>query len=253
MSKKRLRARLWEHPHFEVLCIPPLLLTHRLCYDLVGVLQSGREVNYADALITPLDLHIPYIPIFILPYVLTWAYAFFIAAYAILLKTYDQQTFRYFYLSFLMLTGLECVLWYSFPASIMIRVPPHVLADSGWLGALTAYVYERATPWNVIPSAHIAFAYIAWLFSSHFAPPGGNRLFFLLFVLVCLSVLFVKNHYIVDIAGGVALGHLVYHLVFLPALRRNVLGDLSPTALVGICYTLVAFVVLCYGGVMGWL
>ena len=133
MPKKHLRARLWEHPHFEILCIPALLIIHRLCYDLVGIVLADGNVNYADYLVTPLDLHIPYVPIFILPYVLTWAYAVFIAVYAILLKTYDHQTFRYFYLSFLALTALQCLLWYSFPASIMIRVPQDVLAENGWL------------------------------------------------------------------------------------------------------------------------
>ena len=251
MKKKRPQLTFWGHPLWESLCIPPLLLTHRLSYDLIGAILSKNDTNYGHFLVTSWDSQIPYIPFFVLPYLLTWAYAAFIFIYAVICRTYDKQTFRYFYLSFIVLTGLECFLWYNFPASILIRASADVLSNSGLFGSLTAYVYERATPWNVIPSAHIAFAYIAWLFSKHFAPSGHRWLFLFFFFLITLSVVFIKNHYLVDIAGGILLGHLVYKFVFLPASRHKILVKFSTTAIVGFHYVVFAFATSFYLLILG--
>ncbi len=243
----------WKHTYWEALCIPPLLLTHRFCYDLVGAALSGKEngMNYAYLLATPLDLRIPYIPLFILPYLLTWLYGLFIFIYAAVCGTYNHQTFRYFYLSFVFLTLLECIVWYNFPASINLRAPAEVLSSSGWLGSLTGYVYERATPWNVIPSAHIAFAFIAWLFSKHFAPAQQRWLFLLVFIITGFSVVFIKNHYLADIIGGMAAGYLVYQLIFLPAFRRGLLARLPTYAMLIMSYSIFFIAAICYIRVIG--
>lgn len=246
VATERLRTNRLKNPYWEAMCILPLLLTHRLCYNLIGAVLSRHDTDYGRLLATAWDFDIPYVPVFVLPYLFTWVYAGFIFFYTIASRTYDQQTFRYLYLSSLVMTGVECLIWYSFPASVLIRVATDELSRSGWLGALTAYVYEKATPWNAIPSAHISFSYIAWLFSKHFAPAGQRWLFLLLFILICLSVLFIKNHYLVDIAGGMALGHLIYMLVFLPASRRKILAGLSTSAMLGFYYLVYALAAIFY-------
>lgn len=220
--------------YLEIVCVPLLMVFHRLCYDLTGILLSGGAVDHGPLLRTRLDEWIPFVPVFVLPYILTWGYGGFIVLYALLSRTYDHRLFRYFYLAFLLMTGVECLLWLAFPAQISIRAEAAELARSGLLGELTAYVYQRATPWNVIPSAHIAFAWLAWLFSAHFAKTGHRWLFLALFSLVVLSVLFIKNHYLADVAGGVLLGQLIYWLVFRPACRRGLLDGLPGFLVVGV-------------------
>jgi len=251
MGRDNSQTTLWGHPFWEALCIPALVITHRLSYDLIGTILSKKGLNYGHFLVTSWDFEIPYIPFFILPYLFTWAYAAFIFFYAVICGTYDRQTFRYFYLSFIVLTGLECLLWYNFPASILIRASADMLSSSGFLGSLTAYVYERATPWNVIPSAHIAFAYIAWLFSKKFAPSGHRWFFLFLFFFISLSVVFIKNHYLVDIVGGVVLGHLVYTFVFLPASNRKILAGLSTISILVFHYLILALAGVLYLAILG--
>jgi membrane-associated phospholipid phosphatase len=230
----------------------PLLFTHRLCYELIGSILSQDSTDYGRFLITSWDLAIPYIPVFVLPYLFTWVYACFIILYTIMTGTYRKNMFRYFYLSILIETGVECLIWYNFPASILIRANAEAINSNGWLGGLTAYVYERATPWNVIPSAHIAFSYTVWLFSKHFAPKPQRSLFLLLFIFIVLSVVFIKNHYLIDIAGGMVLGHLVYLLVFLPASKHKILDGLS-TPVVLSFYCLVFFLAtVIYQVVLGY-
>lgn len=238
-------------PYWESLCILPLLIIHRLCYSLVGTLLSRNSTDYGPFLITAWDLKIPYIPIFVLPYMFTWVYGGIVLLYVAVNHTYERQTFRCIYLSILVMTAVDALLWYSFPASISIRVPVSELANSGWLGALTSHVYEKATLWNVIPSAHIGHAYLIWLLSKHFAIPGQRWLFLFLFILTGLSVVFIKNHYLVDVAGGMLLGHLIYMLVFLPAWKGKLLESFSTTTILGIPFALCALTVLSYLMIMG--
>ena len=234
------------HPYWEMLCIPPLILTHRMCYNFTGELLARQETDYYNILISNWDLTLPYIPFFILPYLFAWIYALFILAYTFFTGTYNNIIFRYFYFSFFILTGLESLIWYFFPASITIRVTPDILANSGWLGSLTTYVYERATVWNVFPSAHISSAYIIMLFSKHFAPPKQRWLFVVLFLLITLSAVFIKNHYLIDLAGGVMIGHFVYHFIFLLAYKRDLLGKISTRTVLGINYLIFAVTAVLY-------
>ncbi len=234
------------NPHWEILCIPALILIHRFCYNLIGIVNSWNDVDYGPVLATTWDYTIPYIPVFILPYLFTWVYAGFIIFYAAIYGTYDRSLFRYFYLTFLSLTCIECIFWYLFPASILIRTSPEVLAHNGLLGSLTAYVYEHATPWNVIPSAHIAFSYTVWLLSKHFAPAGKRWLFLFLFFSIALSVVFIKNHYLVDIAAGMLLGKLTYFLVFLPAVKHDILARFSTTHILIFSSLLCTFIAVTY-------
>lgn len=243
VSRWRTLAR---HPFWEFLCIPALLIYHRYSYDLAGSLNARGSADYGPVLLTALDPQIPYVPIFVLPYVLTWGYAIFIYIYAIRFRTYDHLLFRHIYLSFLVMTAVETALWLSFPAKISIRIASEELALHGLLGDLTAYVYARATPWNVFPSAHIAFAYIGWVFSAHFAKREHRSLFVIIFILISLSVLFIKNHFLLDIAGGILLAELVYRVVFLPANKHQLLHKISAITMIGTCCAAAAITVLSY-------
>jgi hypothetical protein len=232
--------------HWELLCIPFAQVFHRLCYDGVGHVLDRGKTDHAPLLLMPVDSWIPYVPVFILPYVLIWAYGVAIAAYTLYFRTYDHLLFRYFYLSFVLLTVVECLVWMAFPAKISIRAGPDALAAAGWLGDLTAYVYGKATPWNVFPSAHVAFAYAGWLFSAHFARREHRKWFLATLGVVVLSVLLIKNHFVLDIVGSVLVVHIVYHGAFLPALRRRLLHTLPTTAMLGGC---VAAVAIAIGGI----
>ncbi len=246
-------ASLPKQPYLEALCIPPLLFTHKLLYDLIGALLSHGTTDYGPLLATSFDVHIPYIPIFIVPYVLTWAYGGIILGYSIYCGTYDHHTFRYFYLTFLALIGVECLIWYNFPASITIRVSPSVLSESGWLGELTAYVYKNATTYNVIPSAHIAFAFLTWLFSKHFALAHHRWMFLVLLLITSFSVVFIKNHYVIDIFGGVGLGYLVYRLVFIPASKFQILAGFTSQTILATIYLIFILTSVSYCWVLGGL
>lgn len=233
-------------PYWEVLCIPPIMLVHRVGYVATGEILSRQEQDHSGLLLTALDEKIPFVPLFIVPYLLVWIYPLIVVIYAAASGSYDRMMFRYFYFTSLVMTAVECLIWYQFPASIDIRVPAEALAEHGLLGSLTAWTYQRATPWNVFPSAHIAFSFLVLLFSRHFARAGHLWLFVLAFVLIAASVVFVKNHYLVDVAGGMALAIIGYAAVFRPALHLRILHRLSTCLMVSSCYLVGLGVGLAY-------
>jgi len=226
-AKNTAMSNAFFGSHWELACLFPVILSHNLWYDLTGKLLEQGKTDYKDVLFTPLDGMIPYIPVFILPYLLTWVSGIVIIAYSLVAKTYDKTTFRYFYFSIFVMVVFENLLWNAFPASISIRVASDVLAENGFLGELTAYVYQNATIWNVFPSAHIAFVYLFYLFSKYFALPGQRWLFVVFFIIVLLSVVFVKNHYVVDIVGGMVMAQVIYSWVFLPSRKHKLFDRLS--------------------------
>lgn len=214
----------------ETLCIPMLMIIHRLLYNLSGFLLDQQERDYGAFLISPLDPAIPYLPIFVLPYFGTWLLGLAVLAYVFTFNTGNIAVFRSIYASVVFTTFLEFVFWLCFPASISLRVDMNELMEGGIFDLWLATIYASATPWNVFPSAHVAFAFMAWLYSSHLARREHRIWFQLVCVLICLSVVFVRNHYLVDIPAGLAVTYLGYRLVFQPSLNSNFFANFSTAA-----------------------
>jgi len=218
----------------EILCIPALMLFHRLAYDLVGTLHEGGTRDLGPWLETPLDRAIPFVALFSIPYLFAWVYPLLVPAYVALTRRYHKQLFRSIYLTFFTMTVAEALLWWLLPARISIRVPVSSLAQHGWLGDLTGYAYGHATPWNVMPSGHIAFAYLTWLLSRHFARRADHWFFLAMCVLICASTLLIRNHFVLDVFGGLLVGHLAYLCVFRPAFRSRLLSGFSTLGVVSL-------------------
>ncbi len=235
----------------EALSIPAVMIIHRLLYNVSGYVLDNGTRDYGALLETPLDRLVPYVPVFILPYLMTWVLGLMVFAYVLAFRTYDRRVFRALYLAVLAGTLAEFTIWQIFPASISLRVPPEILAQHGWLGGLTQYAYDNATPWNVFPSAHISHAAIAWIFAGHFSRPEHRRAFFAVFVAICLCVVLVRNHYLVDIASGILVTILTYQLVFLPILRSERVQGITSAGWLAAVYGACGVVMLITYTIMG--
>ena len=204
-----------------------LMIIHRLAYNLSGFLLDRQDTDYGPMLLTSADLTIPYVSIFVLPYAGTWLLGLAVIAYAIVFRTGNYKIFRGIYAAVLFTTLLEFLIWLLIPASISLRVDMQVLQAGGVFDQWLAAIYGSATPWNVFPSAHVGFAAMIWLYSKHLALPQHQIWFLLCCVSICLSVLFVRNHYLLDIPAGLAVTYIGYRFVFLPCIKGGVLDRLS--------------------------
>ena len=146
----------------------------------------------------PLDDMIPFRPAWVLIYVLS--FASWTVTYFLLFRQRKEHVYRNCaaYLLTLVLTG-----------TIFMLVPgamerPEV-PGKGFFSWLTRFVYFVDQPNNLFPSLHVICSYYCWraLFDTEGIPLWYRRFNFVFLLLVCCSILFVKQHVFVDIPSGV--------------------------------------------------
>lgn len=155
----------------------------------------------------PLDRRIPFCPFFVVLYC-TW-YPFWVVTGLYLLK-HHRDAFRR-YMRFLALTFfLSELIWILVPNGQDLR--PHILAQDDFFSAVLSALYRIDTNTNVFPSVHVLGAVGAAL--ALWDALGRQRPWLctgwtVLAVLISLSTLFVKQHSLLDVTGGLVLSLLV--------------------------------------------
>ena len=155
----------------------------------------------------PLDNAIPFCEWFVLFYC-TW-YPLLVAAGLYLLLR-DAPAFRR-YMAFLAVTFFASVLiWFLLPNGQDLR--PQVFPRENFPTTLIAALYHIDTNTNVFPSVHVVGSVGAALavwdsprLRSHPLPRLGVPV---LAALICVSTLFIKQHSVLDVAGGLVLSLL---------------------------------------------
>ena len=154
----------------------------------------------------PLDARIPYVPAWVWVYSLLYYPA--ILCVNVVLKSAEQFTRVAF--SYFVLLALQAVFFVVLP----VRTPPHWRAPKGRAGPagyserLLALVQRYDAPSNSFPSMHTSVAMLTALhLCGHFGP-----LAFAFPVLIGLSCVFTKQHYLVDVPAGATLAWLAYRV-----------------------------------------
>lgn len=142
----------------------------------------------------PIDDKIPLIPIFIVPYLL---HHIGVILTGILL--WESKYISSFLLSLIISYIIAVIFWFFVPNGVHRPLIPHNSFFTSLIRKL--YTYDGDT--NGFPSAHIFVTLLCGHYLSlgfpHFIPYIWAAI-----STVVLSVLFTKQHYIIDIAGGIA-------------------------------------------------
>lgn len=175
-------------------------------------LEATNTVNY-HVIHCRLDNLIPFNEYFI-PFYLYW---FVYIAFALILLLRDKKySDEYFLYAVYLSVGMSiCLLICTiFPNGTDFR--PSINPDANWATRLVAMIYATDTPTNVFPSIHVYNAvgtYIA--LSRHYK---NNRVIsffnFVSMIMICASTVFLKQHSVIDVAGGSLLSFGMYHLVY---------------------------------------
>lgn len=152
---------------------------------------------------TSADAAIPFVPGFIVIYVLSyiqWGLGFFIIGR-------ESREFCYRFLSAEIISKLICLVIFMAVPTVMVR--PEV-SGTDIFSRLTAFIYAADTPDNLFPSVHcLESAFFAAASVASKKTPAVFKWINALFsVSVFASVLFVKQHVIMDVIGGVALAFI---------------------------------------------
>ncbi|MDO4313852.1 MAG: phosphatase PAP2 family protein [Eubacteriales bacterium] len=168
---------------------------------------------------SPLDDYIPFVEYFIVPYLLWFL---FIAAGALYLFFTDKKGFLQ--MAAFLIAGMTIflIICTVFPNGLNLR--PTTFPRDNIFTDLVRYVYSTDTPTNVLPSMHV--------FNSLGLCIGLNRTeslknkkwirfgIYLLTVLIILSTVFLKQHSVTDMIAGLALGAVLYQIVYVHERKR---------------------------------
>jgi membrane-associated phospholipid phosphatase len=152
---------------------------------------------------SPVDDRIPYLPAWVWIYSLLYYPA--ILYVNVVLKTAEQFTRVAF--SYLLLLALQAFFFVIFP----VRTPHHwrpAQRRCGYSERFLAFVQRYDAPSNSFPSMHTS---VAMLTALHLYGHSGP-LAFAFPLLIGLSCVFTKQHYLVDIPAGAALGWVAYRV-----------------------------------------
>jgi membrane-associated phospholipid phosphatase len=150
----------------------------------------------------PVDDRIPYWPTWV------WIYGFFYWP-GVLYTNWvleSSREFVYLALSFMGLLAMQMACFIVFPVATPVswRV---INGRRTWSERFLAFVQRIDDRGNSFPSMHTSVATL----TAFYLQPHLGAWAFVFPVLIGLSCLFTKQHYVVDLPAGAALGWLAYH------------------------------------------
>lgn len=188
---------------------------------LLGKLYTRLNVpvNNISILMTGIDKNIPFLRIFIIPYVIWYFYR---VIFFIYLAFKDRETYYKTLLTYT-LGILICYLIYSI---YQTTVPRPSLAGRDLLTNMVRLIYQKDNPYNCFPSIHsfTSFLMIKAILNSNIKNKFNSSFVIVLSTSIILSTLFVKQHFIVDAISAILLANLLFDFV-----NKYLFNILSPT------------------------
>lgn len=155
---------------------------------------------------TALDRLIPFASPFVVPYIYWFIYVFIGLLY---LAVTDGR--KYFGLLLSIVSGMlvSFVIFYYFPTT----VERPLVIGGGFFNYAMRIVYSSDNPYNCFPSIHVLNATLVTMFLMSREKSMKFNLWALTScILINLSTLFVKQHVVLDVVGGVTLALIMYML-----------------------------------------
>lgn len=172
---------------------------------------------------SPLDRFIPFVPVFVIPYVAWFAYIAVVMVYFGLRSPTDFTK-----LSISMFMGMTvCMVLYGlFPHGQPLR--PSLSGREGIFVDMVRKIYANDTNTNCFPSIHVLNSLLVHA-SIHHSPlfankPGIRTASLVLAVLICLSTVFIKQHSILDGIAALILFGVLHTLVYRRPVTRRVIA-----------------------------
>jgi membrane-associated phospholipid phosphatase len=177
-----------------------------LVVALAASLASYELVNHPagqlHVLRTPLDAALPFVPLFAIPYLL---YLPYLALTLLLFGATNWRRFAVLALAFIIASLSADVVYLLFQTYVQ---RPMVVGD-GLGPQLVRFVYAHDQPYNDFPSLHTAGATLCAIAYARWRPAYGLAALPLTLAIIAATVL-IRQHYLADVAGGLALAALAW-------------------------------------------
>lgn len=177
-----------------------------LYVDMQNAVSSGHGRELLP-LMTWLDARIPFLPEFIFGYVLYYPWVLLP-----LLVVKSRGALHRALGAFTLSQVVAETVFIFFPSHI---VRPQVVGE-GLAAALVRLVYRLDQGWNLFPSLHVGHTLIAALFVTKDARPAVATIVWVGTLVIWISTVLVKQHFVLDIPAGALLGWSCYALACRP-------------------------------------
>lgn len=176
-------------------CLASILLAQVLVFYATRPLIERLTLHYGE---TSLDLRIPFIPAWVTVYYLSFASWIVSAIWIFAGEPAHSYRVACAYVLAMLISG---ALFFIYPMTLHRPEPTGGDLFSRWV----RWLYQIDSPTNLCPSLHVMASYFCWrgTFGCRHIPRWYKWFNFIFLILVCLSVLFVKQHVIVDIPAAV--------------------------------------------------
>jgi hypothetical protein len=164
-------------------------------------LTQRRPIFKTRVFQSPLDEAVPFWPSWV------WIYSFLYYPAILYLNwmATDARQFALMAFSFILLLLMQMLFFYIFP----VATPPHwrsVNTGRKLSERFLLFVQKFDAPSNCFPSMHVSVAMLTALHAAQTMGPVA----FAFPVLIALSCIFTKQHYLADLPFGAALGWLAF-------------------------------------------
>lgn len=180
---------------------------------LIWFTYLEKNVIHYSNVVIHFDKKIPFIELFVIPYILWFGYV----AIAVLYFFFHSKEEFYKLTAFLFIGMTICLIIYTiWPNGQNLR--PTYIGRHNIFTNMVRLIYRTDTSTNVFPSIHVYNSigvHIA-LFNNQTLKKNKPLIIisFILMVSICLSTVFLKQHSVVDGIAGIALSIFMYKLVY---------------------------------------
>ena len=182
------------------------------------LLESRTNVQYY-VINSPLDSHIPFLEIFVIPYLAWFVYMTLYAIYFFLKDKTEFLRMAAFLITGMTLFLIICTI---FPNAIHLR--PLVFERNNIFVDLVKMVYRTDTPTNVLPSIHVYNSLGIMIASAKSKAlerhPLAKGISFFTGILIILSTMFLKQHSVTDVMAACTMCIMVYSIVYVLAEKK---------------------------------
>lgn len=202
-------------PAYVIFPLITIFSMQSLVYFGTKLLNGNMQPH---VLTTVIDEKTPIIPLFAVIYLA--CYVFWVLNYALAGRPGKEYFYNFImnvFIGYLISGFIFCI----FPS--YIERPDLQEIPDGLGKFLMNYVYTTDTPVNVFPSMHCQISWYCYLAvrKQPTIPKWYQFVSLVIAVLVCISTVVIKQHYFVDIIGGVLIAELTYRLCMTYSLGKH--------------------------------
>ena len=206
---KTFREKIWNAKYIHAIPLMLYGIIYLLWFRYLEETVTGRY----QIIHVSLDDVIPFCEVFVVPYMLWFAYVTIVVAYFFL---HDRED--YFRIFVFLCTGMTVFLLVSTLWPNGHRLRPYIMPRDNIFTYLVSALYKADTPTNLWPSIHVYNSlgcHIAVAKSRRLKQHKGIRIIsFILCASIIMSTMFIKQHSAFDVVTAFIMAAIMYGIVY---------------------------------------